>query len=213
MSVIIINPNSTAAMTDAMVEAAKDAVPEQSFEGWTSLKGPASIQGEADGALAEPHLLELIVEADAARADGIIIGCFDDTALDQAREHASCPVIGIGQASYSYAALRGWRFSVVTTLSVSVGILERNIHALGLGRYLGTVRASDVPVLALHEDQETPAAMVAEEAMRAEREDKVDAIILGCAGMVNIVEAVRQSVRVPVIDPAIAAPKAMRWLL
>lgn len=211
--VIIINPNSTVAMTDAMVTAARTAVPELTFEGWTSHKGPPAIQGGADGALAEPPLLELVQKAAQQGAGGIVIGCFDDTALARAATLAACPVIGIGQAAYHYAALRGWRFSVVTTLAVSVPILERNIHALGLQGCLGRVRASDVPVLALHEDQVEAERRIVEEARIAAREDAIDALILGCAGMVNVTSAVRAAVSLPVIDPAITAAASMKWLI
>ena len=213
MSVVIINPNSSVAMTEAMVDAAKQAVPDVTFEGWTSHKGPPSIQGTKDGALAEAPLLELVRKADDDGAKGIVIGCFDDTALAEAAKLASCPVVGIGQAAYHFAALRGWRFSVVTTLTVSVPILERNIHDRGLHGYLSKVRASDVPVLALHEDQASAETRVVEEAKRAERDDDIDAIILGCAGMMHVANAVRQSVRVNVVDPAVTAAACMKWLL
>ena len=151
-------------------------------------------------------------QAETAKAEGVIIGCFDDTALVEAAKLASCPVIGIGQAAYHYAALNGWRFSVVTTLAVSVPILEQNIAALGLERYLGRVRASDVPVLALHEDTDAAANLVAEEARRAEVEDGVHAIVLGCAGMVSVVDTVRRSTQLQVVDPAVTAAKCIGWL-
>lgn len=200
-------------MTDAMLEAAKAHVPDLSFEGWTSHDGPPSIQGVADGQAAEAPLLELVEKAEEQGARGIVIGCFDDTALVRAARLASCPVVGIGQAAYHFAALKGWRFSVVTTLDVSVPIIERNIHQLGLGGHLGEVRASNVPVLALHEDQDAAEGHILREAQRAATEDGVDSIILGCAGMVNVVQAVRQSVDLPVIDPAVTAAASMRWLL
>ena len=88
MSVIIINPNSTVQMTDAMLGAARHAVPDIPIEGWTSHKGPASIQGAEDGASATAPLLELVSRADAQGAKGIVIGCFDDTALHQAAQIA-----------------------------------------------------------------------------------------------------------------------------
>ena len=98
----------------------------------------------------------------------------------------------------------------MTTLAVSVPILEHNITALGLDGYLGRVRASDVSVLALHEDTNATASMVAEAARQVE--DGVHAIIFACAGMVNAVDAVRQSTRLQVIDPAVIAAKCMGWL-
>lgn len=210
VGVIVINPNSTEAMTDAMVAQARSAAPEQVFEGWTSRQGPPAIQGPEDGATATPHVLDLIRQAPAAR--GIIIGCFDDTGLQEAAGIAACPVIGIGQASYHSAALRQWRFSVVTTLSVSVPVLEQNVYALGLGQYLSRVRASEVPVLALEDDPEAASKAIVAQAKRAAAEDEIDAVVLGCAGMLHVVEAVRCELAIPVIDPVTAAAKAMSWL-
>lgn len=212
MTVIIINPNSTKSMTEAMTRAAQDAVPELHFEGWTSHAGPAAIQGAEDGIRATPHLLELVRNADEQGADGIIIGCFDDTALQQAASVAACPVIGIGQAAYHFAALRHWRFSVVTTLAVSVPVIQKNIDTLGLTRLLAKVRASNVPVLALENDRDASEAAILEEAQRAESEDRVDAIVLGCAGMATLSKSVRDVITCDVVDPVVVAATCMKWL-
>ena len=49
--------------------------------------------------------------------------------------------IGIGQAAYHLAAVAGGRFSVVTTLEVSVGIEQRTPQSLGISVFDG-VRAA-----------------------------------------------------------------------
>jgi allantoin racemase len=182
--IVLINPNSTDAMTKAMVETASKAG--VTLTGWTSHDGPAAIQGPDDGAACIPPLLVLVRKASDAGATAIIIGCFDDTGLDAARDIASCPVIGIGQAAYHMAVLSGARFSVVTTLDVSVAILEKNIHAYGFTSQLARVRASGVPVLDLETDPVGTADAVVGEINRAVSEDKVDTVVLGCAGMVHI---------------------------
>ncbi|OSP55408.1 aspartate/glutamate racemase family protein [Pseudoruegeria sp. SK021] len=205
MSTILINPNSTKAMTARIVQTARDAAPYQTFDGWTSHLGPASIQGPEDGAAAVPPLLRLVDDASAAGADGIIIACFDDTGLAEARARAACPVIGIGQAAYHLAALTGQRFSVVTTLGVSVPILEDNIRAEGLWHACGRVRASEVPVLALESGASDVIAAVISHCRAALSEDGVDCIILGCAGMSEVVDAVRAAIDAPIIDPVAAA--------
>lgn len=212
MPVVIINPNSTASMTEAMVEMANLTVPQKQFVGWTSEKGPPAIQGAEDGLAATPPLLELVAQADAQGVEGVIIGCFDDTALEQAAALASCPVIGIGQAAFHFAALRNWRFSVVTTLAVSVPVIEDNIERLGLQSFLGKVRASDVPVLDLEENSPAVTRRVLDEAQRAEAEDGVEAIVLGCAGMVTLTRAVDAGVDLNVLDPVAVAASCMRWL-
>jgi allantoin racemase len=203
--IILINPNSTASMTQAMLETARDTVPGAWFEGWTSYDAPASIQGRDDGIAATAPMLKLVAKASDAGASTIIIGCFDDTALREARALAHCPVIGIGQAAYHLAALAGDRFSVVTTLAASVPILEENIHAYGFGKNLVQVRASDVPVLEL----ETPTSTrkVIDEIVQSEREDGVQSIVLGCGGMVEIQAAARNETSIRLIDGVRAAAR------
>jgi allantoin racemase len=71
-------------------------------------------------------------------------------------------------------------------LAVSVPILEDNIHAYGFTSKLSRVRACGVPVLDLETDPAGTAPAVMGEIKRAVAEDKVDAVVLGCAGMVHI---------------------------
>jgi len=212
MARVLINPNSTAAMTASMLAAARAALPGRDFEGWTNTGGPPAIQGEADGDAAVPPMLDLVARASAEGARAIIIGCADDTGLDAARRIAACPVIGIGQAAYHMAALLAPRFSVVTTLAVSVPILERNVIAAGLGGSLGRVRASGVPVLALEEDPEVAMDTIIAEMSRAVAEDGAGAIVQGCGGMARLLDRARAALPVPVVDGVIAAALATATL-
>ena len=198
--IVLINPNSTVSMTEAMLRTARETMPTAEFEGWTSHDGPPSIQGVEDGLLAEAPLLALVAKASDQGASAIIIGCFDDTALEAARDIAKCPVIGIGQAAYHLAAIAGGRFSVVTTLAVSTPILEANIKAYGLGHQLSKVRASGVPVLALEQDAHAATDQVVAEIEKAAREDGIKTVVLGCGGMVDIEERTPRSLGVSVID-------------
>ena len=200
-------------MTATMLAAARRAKPGLAVEGWTSRDGPPAIQGPKDGATAEGPLLALIDRAVEAGADGVVIGCFDDTALETAQARASCPVIGIGQAAFHLCALRGWRFSVVTTLPVSVPVIEGNIARYGLGGTCARVRASGVPVLDLEERPEAAAEAVEAEARRAVAEDGIGAVVTGCAGMARVSERLRRALPVPVVDPVEAAMGCVAWLV
>lgn len=203
--IVLINPNSTQSMTDAMLATAQDAAPMAAFEGWTSHDGPPSIQGPEDGDVATEPLLALVRKASDRGASTIIIACFDDTALAEARRIARCPVIGIGQAAYHMAVLAGDRFSVVTTLAVSTPVLEDNIRAYGFGNQLARVRASNVPVLALEADPDATSDQIIEEIVAAVAEDAVQIIALGCGGMVDIAEKAAGKVDVKLIDGVRAA--------
>jgi len=195
-----------------MVAVARAAAPNIAFTGWTSTDGPPAIQGREDGAVAVPPLLKLVAKASEQGFDGIIIGCFDDTGLAEAAAIARCPVLGIGQAAYHMAALRQWRFSVVTTLGVSVPILEENIAASGQSAFLARVRASEVPVLALEEDPEAARRTIIAEAQAAISAEKPDCIVLGCGGMAKLAEDMQAELGVPVIDGVQAAARLIRAL-
>ncbi|ODM42780.1 aspartate/glutamate racemase family protein, partial [Cereibacter johrii] len=183
MRLLYINPNSSATMTEAVVEAARAAAPGHEILGWTNDEGPPAIQGPEDGAAAVAGILRLLPEARAAGAEAIVLACFDDTGLAEVRAAASCPVLGIGQAAFHLAALLGHRFSVVTTLPVSVPVIEENLRGYGLMGQCGRVRASGLAVLEVEAAAPPTLARLAAEIAVAEAEDGVTAAVLGCAGM------------------------------
>ena len=79
-----------------------------------------------------------------------------------------------------------------------------NINSYGLEKNLGRVRASGVPVLALEKDRENATRKVKEEIQTALREDDINSVVLGCAGMVHIVDD-SDDVHVKLIDGVHAA--------
>lgn len=198
--IVIINPNSTVSMTDAMQRTAQAACPDVRIEAWTSHDGPPAIQGPEDGEACVPPLLKLVQQASDQGAQAIIIGCFDDTGLAEANAIAACPVIGVGQAAYHLAALTGPRFSVVTTLDVSIPILADNIAMYGLSKNLSRIRASGVPVLALETEADNAAARVLAEIARAQDEDGIQSVVLGCAGMSHIPALAGANIKIRLID-------------
>lgn len=210
MRLLVINPNSTASMTDKIADAARLAVPVGvTVIAQTNHAGPASIQGPADGDLATPGLLKLIAAADA---DAIVIACFDDTALAQARALARVPVIGIGEAAFHAAMMLGKGYCVVTTLSISVPVIQENLRSYGLSDGCLRVRASEVPVLDLEKPGSAAEGKISAEIARAIAEDGAGAIVLGCAGMADLAARLAAMHHVPVID-GVAAAAGMACLL
>ncbi|WP_428924902.1 aspartate/glutamate racemase family protein [Marinibacterium sp. SX1] len=214
MKIAVINPNSTVSMTLKIADAARAvAGPGVVIEGRTCAGSPASIQGPADGEAAAPHLLAELERAVADGAQAAVIACFDDTALFDARKITDIPVIGIGEAGYHAAILMGRKFSVVTTLSVSVPVLEQNLVDYGLAGHCLRVRASDVPVLDLEKPGSDARGKVSAEIARAIAEDGAGAIVLGCAGMADLAADLSRDHGVPVIDGVAAATGFARTLM
>ena len=199
MRLRIINPNTTASMT-RKIEAAARAIarPDTEIVAVNPEFGPASIEGYYDEAFSLPGLLDEISRG--AGSDAFVIACFDDTGLEAARCATEAPVIGIGEAAFHMAGLVAEKFSVVTTLSRSIVPIERNLSKYGLIARCARVRAAEVPVLAL-EDEGSPAReRIEAEIARALDEDGAEAIVLGCAGMADLAQALAAKFAVPVLD-------------
>lgn len=214
MRIRLINPNSTASMT-AHVERVARAVsaPGTIVEAFNPLETPASIEGHADEAMSVPAMLDLIREGERNGVSGHVIACFDDPGLGAAREVARAPVIGICEAAVHAASMIAARFSVVTTLERSVPILEDLMHDYGAERRCRRVRAVDLPVLAVDGDPLYARQRIADEICRAVREDRSEAVILGCAGMSDHRGWLEKETGVPVIDGVVAAVKFIEALV
>ncbi len=204
-----INPNTTQSMTDKVLASARGAAANGlRVDAVTSRRGPAAIQGEADGLAALPGLLDEVERGLADGVDAICIACFDDTGIVEARRAAGAtPVLGIGQAAFLACLARGQKFSVVTTLAVSIPVIEANLKRSGLAGGCLRVRASGVPVLALETSGSGAREQVADEISRALAEDRSEAIVLGCAGMADLADDFSARFGVPVVDGVVAATR------
>jgi len=211
MKVILINPNSTEAMTLSSVETAQKTAPEINFEGWTSFDGPPSIQGEEDGNHAIKPMLELVKKANKQKPSAIIIGCFDDTGLEQAREISLCPVLGIGESSFLLSYLFSGETAVITTVHEAVPIIKKNIKNAGYSTLISEVIAADVEVLDL-EFSPTQSAVKFAQASKA-LNGSTQNIILGCAGAVKIKDEFETITGYKSFDGVTSAAKLCRALL
>lgn len=208
MRIHVINPNSTAAMTRTIADAARAAAsPGTDIDAETGMGTPPSIEGYRDEAMAVPALLAAILRAEARGADAHVIACFDDPGLAAAREVATGPVIGICQAALQVAMTISTRFSVITTLPRSVPVIEDLVAAYGAAHRCRRVRAVDMPVLALEADPASARARLFEETRLAMDEDRAEAVVLGCAGMTDLCEWLSQTAGIPVIDGVTAATR------
>ena len=215
MNIVVINPNTTAAMT-ARIAATAQSVANAGTHIITiqPSAGPASIEGYADEAMAVPHMLEAMYaqQAKDPAIAGYVIACFDDTGLDAARCVLDAPVVGIGEAACHMASLLAARFSVITTLSRSISPIEHNLVKYGLASRCARVRAAEVAVLDLEDASSDAYAHISNEISAALKEDRAEAIVLGCAGMTDLAARLSKKHGVPVIDGVGAAVKLIESL-
>jgi len=214
MRLLVVNPNTSASMTESIGRAACTAAG-QGVEvvAVNPARGPVSIEGYFDEVFAAPGLVEEVVKGDAAGFEAFVVACFDDTGLEAARSAARGPVVGIGEAAFHVASLIAHRFSVVTTLKRSIAPIEANLVKYGLASRCARVRACEVPVLALEDPASGARDKLSAEIDRAIAEDDAEAIALGCAGMAELAEALAQRHGLPVVDGVAAAVKLAEALV
>ena len=133
-----------------------------------------------------------------------------DPGLKPARECVSIPVLGPCETAMHLASMLGHGFSVVTVLERIRPMIENQAKVYGVPDKLKSVRAVDIPVLDLEEDQTRVERVLTEQALIAVERDHADAIIFGCTGMLGCAAAVRRGLlaagyNIPVIDPVPAA--------
>lgn len=210
--ILLINPNTTQSMTVKMARSAVSVLSADSqLIAETSDYGPPSIEGYYDEVFSVPPMLEKIQQYNGL-VDGVIVGCFDDTGVDAARTVSDVPVIGICQASCQYATVLASSFTIVTTLSRSVAALHKRVLDYGFERHCNNIRASDIPVLALESCDEDAMRRLHRECEQAIEVDRSEAIILGCAGMVELQQQLQDYYGVPVIEGVTAATVIMDGL-
>lgn len=208
MRILVVNPNTTASMTEKIGACARAAAgPGTEIVARNPSAGPASIEGHYDEAIASPHLLNMVARADSEGFDAVVVACFDDPAIGACRELVRGPVLGICEAGMHAASMIASRFSVITTLPRAIPIIEDLALRYGMERRCRRVRAADIPVLALEEPGGNARARVRAEIERAIGEDGAEAILLGCAGMADLTAELSRETGVPVIDGVVAAVK------
>lgn len=199
MRLLVVNPNTTASMTEKIAVAARNvAHADTEIIALNSRNGPPSIEGYFDEAMSVPGTIEIVREN--PQADAVVIACFDDTGLDAIRCITDAPVLGIGEAAFHTASFLAGKFSVVTTLSRSAPAIEHNLSRYGLASRCAKVRASEIPVLELENNSPSARERISTEIRRAIDEDRAEAIVLGCAGMADLADSLSAEYGLPVLD-------------
>lgn len=202
-SLIVINPNSSQTVTDAIDLAINPlrrfGTPVRCL---TLAEGPLGIESQKQADLTIAPMLDLAAaQTDAA---GYVIACFGDPGLYALRDQTPLPVVGIQQAAVMTALTLGQRFGVIAILPNSIPRHMRAFGAMGaLGRLAGD-RALGLTVADLADERVSLEAMIAT-GCKLRDGDGADVLIMGCAGMARYREALETATGLPVVEPCQAA--------
>ena len=146
--------------------------------------------------------------------DAMIIGCFYDPALDDAREIASIPVVAPCQAACEVALNLANNFSIIIGQTKWEDQMRQAVYNYGYKDKLASFQAIGMGVDDFHKDPATTKARLETATVEAVESHKAESIILGCTLEVGFFEELQESLgkifagNIPVIDCSIAALKA-----
>lgn len=212
-TIMVINPNTTVSMTNNIVAAARQvAAATTHIVGGTASHGVESVESNVDEVWGALGVLEQVRAGEDQGVDGYVIACFGDTGLAAAKEAALGPAVGMTEAALFTAAAVAARFSIVTLPPRTSEQSRRVLRTTGLAERC-TVRAVDVHVADLAGDRGPILDAVRREAALAISEDGAEAIVLGCAGLADLVAPLQGDLGLPVIEGVAAAVKMVEALL
>lgn len=203
--IVVINPNSTEAVTaaiDAAIEPLRMAGgPELVCQ--TLAEGPPGVESQSDADSVIAPLCRSIA-AQGNHASAFVIACFSDPGLHAAREATARPVLGIAECGILTALTLGQRFGVISILKKSIPRHLRYYGAMGVGGRL----AGDLPIgLGVTELGDSGTTLDRMKTVGAELRDDhgADVLVLGCAGMARYRDPLEQALGIPIVEPTQAA--------
>jgi Asp/Glu/hydantoin racemase len=208
---LLINPNTTAAITDLAarhVAATLRRLPGSlwEIEPATASFGAPYIADEASYAIAGHAALDAYTRL-RRRFDAVLLACFGDPGLFALREASGLPVFALAEASMREASRIG-RYAIVTGGARWKPMLERHARALQLDAQLASIRTVDLTGAQIAADPDAALATLAA-ACRAAAGDGAQAVILGGAGLAGLAARIAPQLDVPVIDSVEAAARAV----
>lgn len=177
--------------------------------------GPLSIESTMEEYLAAPGIIDIAMQAEKDGYDGIIIGCFDDPAIDAVRETVNIPVVGPGEASLLSACLLGTSYSIISILDNVIPALKKRVKIVGVNEKMSSIRPINIPVLDLPKNINATIEKVVEASIIARDQDGADILILGCMSLafLDITGKIEEKVGIPVLNPAKMALKTLEGLV
>ncbi|MCQ9617879.1 aspartate/glutamate racemase family protein [Paenalcaligenes niemegkensis] len=213
MKLLVVNVNTTQAMTDLIGQSARQVASENTeIIPLTPRFGAESVEGNFESYLSAVGVMDCVQQYQGS-FDAIIQAGYGEHGREGLQELFNVPVIDITEAAASTAIFLGHQYSVITTLDRAVPLIENRLLLAGFERRCASVRATGLGVLELEADSERAINAIIQESLRAINEDKAEVICLGCGGMSDLQRRVQEATGVPVIDGVTAAVKIAESLV
>jgi allantoin racemase len=169
----------------------------------------------------EYHAYEALVVADivwlthqaADQYDAVVIGCFYDIGLREAREVSGRTIVTAPcQSATAIASNLGNTFSVLVGRRKWIPKMRENVRQYGHGHRMASMRPLGLGVHDFQADPDRTCDRLLTEGRKAIQEDGAEVIILGCTAEYGFHDKMQSALGVPVIDAVLAPFKYAEFL-
>ena len=215
--ILVINPNSSAAVT-AAIDAAMAPLrlpggPRITVAGLA--EGPPGIATQRDS---DSVVMPLVRWVERDDADAFVLACFSDPGLHAVREAAAGrPVMGIAEWGILRAMTLGERFGIIALSPASVQRQRRAVRQMGVQARYADSWPVDLTAAESAGEAVRPGLVEAGRSLVQQR--GADVLVLGCAGMASHRKPIEDALGCPVVEPsqqavaaAVTAPLACRCI-
>lgn len=212
LKIMYLNPVGFSAYDAFFAEMIKENKFSNSEVHVTSLNGSVgqmdNLEYRTYNALIASDLIKATRQAAIEGFDALIVGCFYDPYLLDAREiSGEMVVIGPCESSVEIALKLSNKFSVIIGQKKWEHEMHSTIKEYGYADQLASFRDVCMTVPEFQKDHKLTEEKLMEAAQLAIEKDGAESIILGCTLEFGFFEKIQQKFNIPVIDPSIAALK------
>lgn len=202
---LIINPNTTAAVTELLAGHARAlAPPGATLQALTAPFGAAYIASPEAAAVAAQAVPAAWAAHVAAHGtpDAVLVACFGDPGVDALRQLTDVPVLGLAEVAMREAARHG-RYAIVTGGAAWKPMLEQLAQQRGLQADLAGVVTVERTGAELMADPVAAQALLLEachQALALDDGGGVQSIVIGGAALADLAAPLAPLLPVPLID-------------
>jgi allantoin racemase len=149
------------------------------------------------------NIIRKVVIAEKEGFNAVVIGCFYDPGLREARELVKIPVVGVCEASLHVASMiSAGKYNVLVGRKKWIPKMADNARNYGFESKIATWRVLNLTVPEMRDVDKTVNAII-RESKKSKELDLAECVVLGCTGMAGLAKKASQEVGIPILDPVL----------
>jgi allantoin racemase len=198
MKLLVVNGNTTAAITARLAATARDAAsPGTEIVAVSAPFGAPVVGTRAEETIAAHAVLEAAA-AHHAGCDAVVVAISTDAGAAAARELLPVPVVGITEAALLTACALGGGFGLLTFGARAAGWSRELVGRYGLSARLAALEALDTPAAAYTDPESVAAPRLAGVERLVER--GADTVVIAGAAFAGLCRTLQPRAPVPLLD-------------